>query len=122
TTRHTLSLHDALPISIAQADPSRLRSDFDDLEIVFLARFERSGALQRAGGRAVAAHAFIPPPAVFDFRVVAERFNVFAQFHERSERGDARNLALHDLPDSVLLEPIAPDVVDLLDAQGHPAV
>ncbi len=53
---------------------------------------------------------------------MAKRFDVFAQFDERAERGDARNLAFHDLPDLVLLEPVPPDVVDLLDAQRHAAV
>src|SRR5260370_3581655 len=53
---------------------------------------------------------------------MAKRFDVLAQFDERAKRGDARNLALHDLPDLVLLEPVAPNVVDLLDAQRHAAV
>src|SRR6267154_395761 len=65
---------------------------------------------------------FVAALALFDLRIVAKRFDVIAQFDERAKRGDARNLALHDLPDLVLLEPVAPDVVDLLDAQRHPAV
>src|SRR5467141_3146531 len=82
--------------AVAQSDAPRLRADLDDLEIVFLARL--------------------------DLRVMAERFDVFAQFDERAERGDARNFALYDLPDLVLFEPVAPDVVDLLDAQRYAAV
>src|SRR5260370_17036968 len=53
---------------------------------------------------------------------MAKRLDVFPQFDERAERGDTRNLAFHDLPDLVLFEPVAPNVVDLLDAQRHPAV
>src|SRR5258708_32022491 len=60
---------------------------------------------------------FVAALALFDFRVVAKRFDVFAQFDERAERRDARHLAFHDLPDSMLLQPVAPDVVDLLYAQ-----
>src|SRR5260370_38801026 len=37
--------------AVAQADAPRLRADLDDLEIVFLARFERTSTLQRPGGR-----------------------------------------------------------------------
>src|SRR5712692_2331300 len=108
--------------AVAQADAPRLRADFDDLEIVFLARLERARALQRPGGRTEAGMPFVPALAFFNLRVVAKCFDVFAQFDERAERGDARNLALHNLPDLVLLEPVAPDVVDLLDAQRHAAV
>src|SRR6202047_2584181 len=39
--------------AIAQSDAARLRADLDDLEIVLLARLERTGALQRAGAGAV---------------------------------------------------------------------
>src|SRR5205085_2358249 len=39
-----------------------------------------------------------------------------------AERGDARNFTLHDLADLVLLEPVAPDVVDLLDAERDAAI
>src|SRR5215472_6339491 len=108
--------------AVAQADSSRLRADLDDFEIIFLARLERSRALQRASGWAVAAHAFVAPAAVFDFSVVAKRFDVLAQFDERAECGDARNFTFHDLANPVLLEPISPDVVDLLHAQRHAAV
>src|SRR6267143_1870396 len=108
--------------AVAQTDAPRLRADLDDLEIVFLARLERPRALQRPGGRTEARGTFVTPLALFDFRVMAKGFDVFAQFDERAERGDARNLALHDLPDLVLLEPVAPDVVDLLDAQRDAAV
>src|SRR5467141_653901 len=108
--------------AVAQADAPRLRADLDDLEIVFLARFERTRTLQRSGGRTETRVPFVTALALLNFRVVAKRFDVFTQFDERAERGDARNLALHDLPDLVLLEPVAPDVVDLLDAQRHTAV
>src|ERR1700730_16613797 len=59
---------------------------------------------------------------LLDLRVVAQRFDVLAEFHKGSERGDARTLALHDLAHFVLLEPIAPDIVDLLDAQRYTPV
>src|SRR5439155_14103732 len=98
------------------------RADFDDFEIVFLARLERPRTLQRPGGRTKTRSPFVTTLALFYLRVMAKCFDVFAQFDERAERGDARNLALHDLPDLVLLEPLAPDVVDLLDAQRHAAV
>src|SRR5919109_305013 len=75
--------------AIDQTNSSRLRADLDDFEIIFLARFERSRALQRTRGRAVTAHSLVAPAPVFDFCVVAKRFNIFAQFHERAERGDA---------------------------------
>src|SRR5580692_6887370 len=39
--------------AIAQSNAARLRADLDDLEIVLLARLERTGALQRAGAGAV---------------------------------------------------------------------
>src|SRR5258708_4913124 len=64
----------------------------------------------------------IPAPLVFDFSVVAERLDIFAQLHERPERSDPRNFALHQLPNLVRLEPIAPDIVDLLDAQRYAAI
>src|SRR5690242_12080046 len=108
--------------AIAQADASRFRADLDDLEVVFLARFERTRALQRAGGRTEAGRAFVAALALFDLRVVAKGFDIVPQFDERTERGNTRNLALHDLADLVLLEPVAPDVVDLLDAERYTAV
>src|SRR6266581_4757357 len=108
--------------AVAQANAPRLRADLDDLEVVFLARLERTRALQRTGCRTETGVPFVTALALFNFRVVAKCFDVFAQFDERAESGDARNLALHDLPDLVLLEPVAPDVVDLLDAQRHAAV
>src|SRR6266478_6324320 len=108
--------------AVTQADAPRFRADLDDLEVVFLAGLERPRALQRTSRRAESGMPFVAPLALFDLRIVAKRFDVIAQFDERAKRGDARNLALHDLPDLVLLEPVAPDVVDLLDAQRHPAV
>src|SRR6266581_4263787 len=108
--------------AVAQANAPRLRADLDDLEVVFLARLERTRALQRTGCRTETGVPFVTALALFNFRVVAKCFDVFAQFDERAERGDARNLALHDLPDLVLLEPVAPDVVDLLDTQRHAPV
>src|SRR5256885_1958775 len=108
---------------IAQADAPRLRTDLDDLEIILLARLERACALQRPGGGAMhCGGTFVAPPPFFDLRVMAKGLDVFTKFHERSERGDSRNLALHNLPDLVALEPLAPNVVDLLDAQRHPPV
>src|SRR5215831_4735812 len=70
---------------IAQADAPRLRADLDDLEIVFLAGFQRARALQRTSARPEAAGALVTPAAIFDFRVVAEPFDVFTELHERAE-------------------------------------
>src|SRR5260370_21677848 len=108
--------------AVAQTDAPRLWADLDDLEIVFLARLKGPGTLQRTGCGTEARRTFVAALALLNFRVMAERFDVFAQFDERAECGDARNLALHDLPDLVLLEPVAPNVVDLLDAQRNAAV
>src|SRR6266446_315604 len=108
--------------TIAQADASRFRADLDDFEIVFLAGLERSGALQRSGGGAVHGRTFVAPALILDFGVVAERFDVLAEFDESAERSDSRNFAFYKLPDFVSREPIAPDVVDLLDSQGDAAI
>src|SRR6202030_2803705 len=108
--------------AVAQADAPRLRADLDDLEVVFLAGFQRAGALQRTGGWAEVSGTFIAALALFDLGIVAEPFDVFAEFHERAERGDARNLAAHDVAHLVLFEPIAPDVVHLLHPQRHAAI
>src|SRR5258705_3831555 len=108
--------------AVAQADAPRFRADLDNLEIIFLAGFQRAGALQRSGGRTEIARAFVAPLALFNFGVVAEPFDVFAELDERAERGDARNFSAHDVAHLVLLEPVAPDVVHLLHAQRHAAV
>src|SRR5713101_4380330 len=63
--------------AVAQTDAPRLRADLDDLEIVFLARLERPRALQRPGGRAVPGMPLVAPTPVFDFGVVAKRFDIF---------------------------------------------
>src|SRR5258707_15515055 len=68
-------------------------------------------------GRALVAPAFI-----LDFGVVAKRFDILAEFHKGAEGGDARNFAFNELSDFVSLEPIAPDVVDLLDTEGDAAI
>src|SRR5260370_27852420 len=108
--------------SVAQTDAPRFRADLDNLEIVFLARLQRAGALQRPGCGTVHRWTFVTPAPLFDLRVVAERFDVFAELDKRTEGGDARNLPLHELPDLVSLKPVAPDVVHLLDAQRHAAI
>src|SRR5882672_10664074 len=77
--------------AVTQSDAPRLRADLDNLEIVFLAGLQRAGALQRSGGRAEIADAFIAALALLDFGVVAQPFDVFAKLHEGTERGDARN-------------------------------
>src|SRR5581483_1163572 len=100
---------------------ARLRADLDDLEIELLAGFERPDVLERPGGRAGEASVVASAP-VENLRVVAEPLDVFAELDERAESRQARNLTLHDLADLVLLEPIAPDVVDLLHAERHAAV
>src|SRR6201993_5439385 len=97
--------------AVAQADASRFRADLDNFEIVFLARFQRAGALQRSCGGTEIAGAFVAALALFDFGVVAEPFDVFAELYESPERGDAANLSAHDIAHLVLLEPVAPDVV-----------
>src|SRR5258708_12581037 len=106
--------------AIAQADAPRLRADLDNLEIVFLAGFQRSGALQRSGGRTEIARAFVAPLALFNFGVVAEPFDVLAELHERAERADARNFSAHDVAHLVLLEPVAPEPLPLLLPHRHP--
>src|SRR5882757_6278266 len=88
--------------AIAQTDAPRFRADLDDLEIVFLAGFQRARALQRAAGRPEIANALIAALALLNFGVVAEPFDVFAELHERAESGDARNLAAHDVAHLVL--------------------
>src|ERR1700757_4648354 len=83
-----LVLLDLLPLllpdgrAVAQTDAPRLRADLDNLEIVFLAGFERAGALQRSGGRTEIARAFVAALALLDFGVVAESFDVLAELHE----------------------------------------
>src|SRR5579872_6064417 len=72
--------------AIAEADAARFRADLDDLEIVFFAGFERTSALQRASSRTEAGRAFVAAFAIFDFRVVAKGFDIFAQLDERPER------------------------------------
>src|SRR5208282_3385137 len=60
--------------------------------------------------------------ALLDLCIVAESFDVIAKLDERAEGGDARDFPLHDLADLVLLEPLAPDVVHLLDAERDAAI
>src|SRR5260370_14596290 len=108
--------------AVAQTNAPRFRADLDDLEIVLFARLERPRALQRPGCRSETPWSLVTALALLNLRVMAKRLAVFPQFDERPERRDTRNLAFHDLPDLVLFEPVAPNVVDLLDAQRHPAV
>src|SRR5260370_3968458 len=107
--------------AVAQTDAPRFRADLDDLEIVLFARLERPRALQRPGCRSETRWSLVTALALLNLRVMAKRLDVFPQFDERAERGDTRNLAFHDLPDLVLFQPVAPNVVDLLDAHRHPA-
>src|SRR6267154_734113 len=127
--RGRLVLLDFAPLDLlhrraeAQPDAPRFRADLDDLEIVFLARLERPRALQRPRRGPVHRSAFVAPPApVFDLRIVAKGFDIFTKLHERPEGRDARNFALYDLTDLVTLEPVAPYIVHLLDAQRHAAI
>src|SRR6266851_4468971 len=92
------------------------------LILMILKSYSLPGSLQRTGRRTETRRSVVTALALLNLRVMAKRFDVFAQFDERAERGNARNFALHDLPDLMLLEPVAPDVVDLLDAQRHAAV
>src|ERR1700720_960418 len=64
--------------AVAQADAPRFRADLDDFEVVFLAGFQRAGALQRSSGRAEVAGTFIAALALLDLGVVAKPFDVFA--------------------------------------------
>src|SRR5579859_7284837 len=66
--------------------------------------------------------AIVAALALLDLGVVAKSFDVFAKLDERAECGDTRDFAFHDLADLVLLEPLAPDVVDLLDAKRDAAI
>src|SRR5271163_2776325 len=108
--------------AIAEADAARLRADFDDFEVVLFARLKRAGALERAGSGTKRRGAIVAALALFDFGVVAKRFDVFADVHKRAESGDARYFAFHHVPNFVRLEPIAKNVVDLLHAQRHTAI
>src|SRR5260370_11625056 len=108
--------------AVAQTVACRFRADLDDLEIVLFARRELPCALQRPGCRSETRWSLVTALALFNLRVMAKRLYVFPQFDERAERGDTRNLAFHDLPDLVLFKPVAPNIVDLLDAQRHAAV
>src|SRR5260370_22278852 len=92
--------------AVAQANAPRFRADLDNFEIVFLAGFQRAGALQRSCGRTEVARAFVAALALFDFCVVADALDVFAELHESAERGDARHLSAHDIAHLVLFEPV----------------
>src|SRR5580658_1488178 len=65
---HFLPLHLLAGGAVAPPDATRLRADLDDLEVVFLARLERTGALERAGAGAVHGRVtFVAALAFFDF-------------------------------------------------------
>src|SRR5579859_815529 len=66
--------------------------------------------------------AIVAALALLDLGVVAKSFDIVAKLDERAECGDTRDFAFHDLADFVLLEPLAPDVVDLLDAERDAAI
>src|SRR6516225_6352675 len=51
--------------AVAQSDSPRIRADLDDLEIVFLAWFQRPRALQRPSRRTEARRVIIPALALF---------------------------------------------------------
>src|SRR5215831_18292062 len=53
---------------------------------------------------------------------MTQGLDVLAKFHERSEGRDAGYLAFYDLTHFVGLEPLPPNVVDLLNAQRYPAI
>src|SRR5215470_10327527 len=103
--------------AIAESDSPRVVADLDDLEVVLFARFQRTRALQRTRGRAEVRWALIAAPAILDLGVMAEAFDVISELDEGAERRDARNFALHDVAHFVRLEPIAPDIVHLLDSE-----
>src|SRR5271154_4388257 len=108
--------------AIAETDAARFRADLDDFEVVLFARLERASALERARGGTKRRGAIVAALALFDFGVVAKRFDIFADVDKRAEGGDARNFAFHHVADFVRLEPIAKNVVDLLHAQRHAAI
>src|ERR1700682_4586338 len=64
--------------AVAQSDTPRLRADLDDLEIIFFARLERPRTLQRPGCRTATRGPFVTALPLLDLRVMAERFDVFA--------------------------------------------
>src|SRR5215470_91402 len=97
--------------AIAESDSPRVVADLDDLEVVLFAR------LQRTRARAEVRWALIAAPAILDLGVMAEAFDVISELDEGAERRDARNFALHDVAHFVRLEPIAPDIVHLLDSE-----
>src|SRR6516165_5465173 len=88
--------------AIAQANAPRFRADLDDLEVIFLAGFERTSALQRSGGRAEVRWTLVASAPLFDFRVVAQSFDVVAKLNKRAESRNARHLALDHVAHTVL--------------------
>src|SRR3954463_7419799 len=52
---------------------------------------------------------------------MAKTFDAVGELDERAKRREPRYLAAHNIIDLVSGEPIAPDVVQLLYAQGNPA-
>src|SRR5437879_11469614 len=61
--------------AVAQSDAPRLRADLDDLEVVFLARLEWPGTLQRPGCWTEARRAFVAALALLDLDRKSTRLN-----------------------------------------------
>src|SRR5437879_9035702 len=70
--------------AVAQPDAPRLRADLDDLEVVFLARLEWPGTLQRPSCRTEARRDFVEALALIALRALTARYAVFAQYDERA--------------------------------------
>src|SRR3974377_515948 len=83
--------------AVAETDPAGVGAGLDDLEVVIFVLVPWPPALPQPGGGAEARRRLLAPAAILDFRVMAEPFDVLSEFHERAERGDARNLATHDV-------------------------
>src|SRR5580704_6965614 len=106
--------------AITQADFVLLGLEAQNLEVVFVSGCEHRSDARAAGGLFLVAIALGTP--LFDFRDMAEAFNAFRQFDESPEIGGARYFAFYDVADFVFAEPIGPDVLQLLDAQGKTSV
>src|ERR1700722_4893628 len=99
-----------------------------NLEIVFIAGGQNGGYARTAGSfglRGGVAATFVAVAlraTFFNLGNVAEPFNPFSKFDERTEIGGAGDFAFDDFTDFVASEPVGPDIFDLLDAERQPAV
>src|ERR1700693_6033046 len=93
--------------------------DPQDLEVVLVAGLE---SRRRSRGARLRLVAVAFGPTLFDLADVAEALDAAGELDERAKVGHAQELALDDVIDVMHAEPICPDVVDLLDAEGEPPI